>query len=275
MTRNLVPDYPDPVDGLFNIGLLHTACGSSAHENYAPCSVDDLVRRGYDYWALGHVHTRAELSRAPWIVFPGNIQGRHINETGSRGATLVGVRDGLVGSVEHHALDVLRWARLEIDVGGSGGIEAVLDQVRPRLEDAMHGAEGRLLVVRVTLSGDCAAHADLAASPDGTLQQVRAVAAELAGPEALWIESVVIDTRPALDLAAMRAQPGAIGALVGALELAPGIDAGLKAFVDDQLQRANGALPAGHPALAIAQGRIPEHLVERARALLLAELARR
>jgi len=275
LTRNLVPDYPDPVDGLFNIGLLHTACGSSAHENYAPCSVDDLVRRGYDYWALGHVHTRAELSRAPWIVFPGNIQGRHINETGSRGATLVGVRDGLVGSVEHHALDVLRWARLEIDVGGSGGVEAVLDQVRPRLEDAMHGAEGRLLVARVTLSGDCAAHADLAASPDGTLQQVRAVAAELAGPEALWIESVVIDTRPALDLTAMRAQPGAIGALVQALEHAPGIDAGLKAFVDDQLQRANGALPAGHPALAIAQGRIPEHLVEQARALVLAELARR
>lgn len=275
LTRNLVPDYPDPVDGLFNIGLLHTACGSSAHENYAPCSVDDLVRRGYDYWALGHVHTRAELSRAPWIVFPGNIQGRHINEAGSRGATLVGVRDGLVGSVEHHALDVLRWARLEVDVGGSGGVEAVLDHVRPRLDDAMHGADGRLLVVRVTLSGDCAAHADLAASPDGTLQQVRAVAAELAGPEALWIESVVIDTRPALDLAAMRAQPGAIGALVQALEQAPGIDAGLKAFVDDQLQRANGALPAGHPALAIAQGRIPEHLVEQARALVLAELARR
>ena len=58
VTHNLAAAYPDPVDGHFNIGLLHTACGSGEHENYAPCTVADLVQRGYDYWALGHVHTR-------------------------------------------------------------------------------------------------------------------------------------------------------------------------------------------------------------------------
>jgi DNA repair protein SbcD/Mre11 len=275
VTRNLVLDYPDPVAGLFNIGLLHTACGSSAHENYAPCSIDDLVRRDYDYWALGHVHTRAELSRAPWIVFPGNIQGRHINEEGARGATLVTVRDGRVASAEHHPLDVLRWRRLTVDASGATGPEAVLNRVRLRLEAALLSADGRLLVVRLTLSGECPAHADLAASSEATLQQVRAVAAELAAPDELWIETVIIATQAALDLAAMRAQPGAIGTLIEALERPIELDAGLKAFVADQLRRADGALPADHPALAIAEGQIPERLVEQARALLLAELARR
>ena len=273
--HNMALQYPAPVEGLFNIGLLHTACGNSAHENYAPCTLEDLHRRGYDYWALGHVHTRAELSRAPWVVFPGNLQGRHINEEGSRGATLVTVRDNLVQSADHHALDVLRWKRLAVDATGAAGVEAVLNRIRPLLEDALLSADGRLLVVRIMLAGDCAAHADLSASPDATLQQFRGLAAELAGPEELWVEHVVATTRPALDMEAMRSQPGPIGTLVAALDRPLAVDAGLKSFVTDQLKRANGALPPGHPALAIADGHIPPYLMDQARALLLAELGRR
>ena len=105
---------------LFNIGLLHTACGSGEHANYAPCSVADLARRGYDYWALGHVHTRSVLSEDPWVVFPGNIQGRHVKEEGSKGATLVTV-DGRRVLLQHQALDVLRWLPLDVDATGAAG----------------------------------------------------------------------------------------------------------------------------------------------------------
>ena len=35
-------------------GLLHTAAdGREGHARYAPCSVANLVAKGYDYWALG------------------------------------------------------------------------------------------------------------------------------------------------------------------------------------------------------------------------------
>lgn len=274
-TTNLALHYPDPVDGLFNIGLLHTACGSSAHLNYAPCGIDDLVRKGYDYWALGHVHTRAELLRDPWIVFPGNLQGRHINEEGPRGATLVTVSGGRVSSVDHHALDVLRWRRLSVQAAGAATRADVLNRARVLLDSAVLDAEERLLVVRVTVSGECAAHAELVGSPTETLQQLRAVAAEVADVAQLWVESVVIDTRPAVDLVGLRAQPGPVGALIGALDRAPEIDAGLKGFVEDQLRRANGVLSADHPAAQIAAGHIPDSLVQRARAMVLAELARR
>lgn len=274
VTDNLALAYPDRIDGLFNIGLLHTACGSAEHDNYAPCSVADLARRGYDYWALGHVHTRSVVSRDPWVVFPGNIQGRHVKEEGSKGATLVTVTGGEV-AVEHQALDVLRWQRLDVDVTGATGQEAVLNRVRLALDQAVLLAEARMLVVRVTLVGDCPVHAELVRSPDTTLQEVRAAAAEVAAPDELWIEEVRVATRPTLDLAAMRAQPGAVGALVHALEQPVPVDAGLRAFVADQLRRAEGVLDADHPAHAIHAGQMPEHLVERARALLLAELARR
>lgn len=274
VTDNLALAYPEPVDGLFNIGLLHTACGSGEHANYAPCSVADLARRGYDYWALGHVHTRSVLSEDPWVVFPGNIQGRHVKEEGSKGATLVTV-DGRRVLLEHQALDVLRWLRLDVDATGAAGTEAALERVRLALDVAVLQAEERMLAVRITLRGDCPAHADLARSPDAILQEVRVVAAEVAGPDELWIEDVRVATRPALDLAAMRAQPGAVGALMEALGQPAPVDAGLQAFVADQLRRAGDALDADHPARAIGEGRMPEHLVERARALLLAELARR
>lgn len=274
VTDNLALAYPERIDGLFNIGLLHTACGSGEHANYAPCNVADLARRGYDYWALGHVHTRGVVSRDPWVVFPGNIQGRHVKEEGSKGATLVTVAGGRV-AVEHQALDVLRWLRLDVDVTGAAGQETVLNRVRFALDEAVLLADERMLAVRVTLVGDCPAHADLARSPDATLQEVRAAAAEVAGPDALWIEDVRIATRPTLDLAAMRAQPGAVGALIQALEQPVAVDAGLRLFVADQLRRAEGVLDADHPAHAIDAGHVPEHVVERARALLLAELARR
>jgi DNA repair protein SbcD/Mre11 len=109
VTDDLTGAYPEPVRGLFNIGLLHTcADGRAGHEPYAPCSVDGLSAKGYDYWALGHAHAREVLSRDPWIVFPGNLQGRHAREIGPKGATVVTVRDGRMADVEARALDVVR-----------------------------------------------------------------------------------------------------------------------------------------------------------------------
>ena len=95
--ENIALTYPPPDPDRFNIGLLHSSVGErEGHDTYASCSVEQLSHHGYDYWALGHVHKRDILSRDPWIVFPGNLQGRHIRETGPKGAALVTVTDGKV-----------------------------------------------------------------------------------------------------------------------------------------------------------------------------------
>ena len=93
ITSDLAAVYPPPVPGAFNIGLLHTCLdGDSRHYAYAPASVDALAAKHYQYWALGHVHQRRALERSGVpIVFPGNLQGRYIPETGPKGCELVTV----------------------------------------------------------------------------------------------------------------------------------------------------------------------------------------
>ena len=102
VSEDLTQNYPQGENGLFNIGLLHTALtGRKGHEPYAPCTLDGLRSKGYQYWALGHVHAREEVSREPWIIFPEHMQGRHIRETGPKGCTVVTVDEGRVLEVAH------------------------------------------------------------------------------------------------------------------------------------------------------------------------------
>jgi DNA repair exonuclease SbcCD nuclease subunit len=275
VTDNLARHYPEPMKGAFNIGLLHTACGNSEHLNYAPCTEAELAEKGYDYWALGHVHTRSDREIGNTrIVFPGNIQGRHIREEGAKGAAIVTVESRRIAEVRHHSLDVLRWKHLRIDVTGAADMDTILNRTRPLLDQELMLAEDRLLAVRITLTGACPAHASLARSTDEVRQKMRGLASELAGLDLLWIEDVRLNTVPALDRAALSSQPGAAGALIAALQDEPKFDQSLAEFVK-QLVAYPDALEEDHPARAIIDGRpVPDQLIERARALLLSELVR-
>ncbi len=83
---------------------------------------------------MGHVHKREIISKEPWIVFPGNIQGRYIKETGAKGASLVTVEDGRIIKVEALELDVLRWAVCRVDLSECETSEKIYDVVRQALE---------------------------------------------------------------------------------------------------------------------------------------------
>ena len=235
VTENLARNYPAPLPGHFNIGLLHTAAGGrDGHARYAPCSVDQLAAHGYDYWALGHVHQREVLLRDPcWIVFSGNTQGRHIGETGVKGASLVTVQDGRVAAVEHRELDVVRWALLDnIDLSDAADIDAALARVRGRLDAALADAGGRPLVVRLVLSGACPAHSALVRDLGATRDMLRVEAAAAAGTGAIWLEGVQVRTRPALDIAAMRERSDAVGMLVREID---GADPGAICGTDETI----------------------------------------
>lgn len=109
--HNLVDRLGGVDDGAFSIGLLHANVGSdTGHEPYAPCTVDDLRQSGVHYWALGHVHTRSLLSRRdPIAAYPGNPQGRHVNETRPRGVYLVDVGQSVMNCELAAGTFELRW----------------------------------------------------------------------------------------------------------------------------------------------------------------------
>ncbi len=275
ITDNIAMSYPAPRAGLFNLALLHTAAtGRPGHASYAPCTVEQLARHGYDYWALGHIHTREEVLRDPWIVFPGNLQGRHINEAGAKGASLVTVRDNHVVAVEHRTLDVVRWQRVLVDCAGAADDGAVLDRVLRAVGEAVDAAGGRLLALRLELFGATAAHATLSRDRAGTLGRLRAAALEAASEEDFWIEAVRLDTRPA---AMPVARSDAAGRLLAAIAAPP--PEALEELADyaaQLLSRAPGlrdALGPDHPAVQAADGRLGAEWLDRARDLLLTRLA--
>ncbi|MET4455803.1 metallophosphoesterase [Bradyrhizobium sp. RT3b] len=195
LTGEFVETYPARHDGWLNIGVLHTSLdGTRGHDGYAPCTIDDLRRFGYDYWALGHVHAAEIISRDPWIVFPGNLQGRNVRETGAKGAMRVTVDDGRIVDVSPFALDSARWAHLAIDISDAGREEDVVARITTTLAGAHHQAEGRPLAVRVTLIGATQLHNQLVARRETLEDDIRARALQFA--DDCWIEQLKIKTAP-------------------------------------------------------------------------------
>jgi DNA repair protein SbcD/Mre11 len=273
--EDLTKNYPLPQPGQFNIGLLHTNVNARTdHENYAPSNLTDLRNHGYAYWALGHVHTRIILSDDPWIVYPGNLQGRHIRETGPKGAMLISVSDGRIADPpEFVPFDTIRWDRVQVDLTGVADEEAALALTRRSLTNALDAADGRLLAARIHLTGATPAYATLAGDIGATREKLRAEALALAGPERIWIESVAVNLAPPRSRGAL---PGLLTSSIEQLdpsELGPST----KKYCRELLDRASGlreSLGPDHPAVAAAANdELPPALLERARNLLLARLA--
>ncbi len=210
-TENLARRFPKPPDGLFSIGLLHTACGPvSEHAAYAPCTVEDLVGRGYDYWALGHIHRYGILRQsAPTVAYSGNPQGLNPNETGPRGCLLVTVDDRKSATVEFRETDAVRWHVADVDIGGLAREQELLDALEARLDQASR--DGRTSLIRFRLVGRGPLHklqADSAALAE-IREHLRDRCRSMSGP--VWTESIHVRTEPDLDLEARRAADDLLG----------------------------------------------------------------
>ena len=240
-TDNLVPSYPPPLPGYFNVGMLHTALeGNSDHATYAPCKLEELVARGYDCWVLGHVHQHQILNEAdPLIFFPGNLQGRHAKETGPRGALLVSVDEGRV-SQQRVICDVLRWHRLEVDITGRSSWSDVVSAAGAALHLAVADyAEDRPMAVRIVFTGQTPVHGDLFGRESDLRAEMLGQASGVAG-EGAWIEKVKVETQPPSASTAMVGDSEALSALGGYLKAAaddPGFLRELQADLQDMVGR--------------------------------------
>jgi exonuclease SbcD len=197
IAENLAASYPAALRGCYNIGLLHTSlAGTVDHDPYAPCTLEELTTRGYDYWALGHIHKRAVLLRDPFVVFPGNLQGRHAKESGPKGCFLVEVDDaGRTVSAEFIPLDVVRWHRAEVDLKGRNIEAELVEGVRGGLTHAYRDGDGRPGAVRVVLTGRTSLYQHIERRPHRLRQTMLELADEIAGDD-MWIEKIVNNTTP-------------------------------------------------------------------------------
>lgn len=261
---NLAIGYPSPVNGWFNIGVLHTSMtGRDGHESYAPCSIDDLRSRAYDYWALGHVHEFEIVSSDPLIVFPGNLQGRSIRESGAKGAVLVTVEDG-IAATERLIVDSARFAAITVDVEEEDLPADVLNRIAEGARLLSDEFAGRPIAARVRLAGICAFYLQIAGNRAQWQDEV--LAACQRAYEDLWIEKLELKLSPPATVDA--------AAPVG-LEFLPimdGDDGLMSAEIDAVVADIVSKLPGGLATQDLPLGISNMELLKDARELLLARM---
>lgn len=269
-TEDIASTYCPPVPGMLNVALLHTALGGhDGHANYAPCSLGELQASGHDYWALGHVHEHAIRSDHPHVVFAGNTQGRHVRETGAKGAVVVRVEEGSIVHAEHRATDEVRWAHVQVDaIGARDPIEA-LTAIQSQLRPAVLDASGRPVAARVSITADGPLAQRLKADPTWFEAEVRGHAAAVS--DALWIERVKISAADAPLPAGLPAELQEL--LAQALE-----DPDCQRAIESAVAPLTAKLPSDiddpdiAPLLSSARSRDGQALVRAARALVEARL---
>lgn len=210
VTDSLLPEYPEAIADALNIGVLHTnATGSTEHAAYAPCTVSELTAHGYGYWALGHVHSHAVLARDPWVVYPGNTQGRNARETGSKGCVVLECGGDRVRDVRFVDTSVMRWMQHEIVLARDDTRDDLLEKARASLR-ALEG--DKLRAVRLRITGGCRAHADVCRDYQQLVSQIRIDTMD-AGLE-LWLEKIELATSPASSLDELREARGLVADLL-------------------------------------------------------------
>ena len=191
ITDNLSTSYPKAIPGYFNIGLLHTALnGRPGHAKYAPCTMSDLLAHNYDYWALGHVHKREILHKDPWVVFSGNLQGRHIRETGVKGCTLVTVENEST-NLHFVPINVLRWEVIHLDISDVEVIDEIIDKVREAVNELVQDIP---LALRFIIEGRCMVHNELHNNSTYWINEIRSTVTD-ASLANIWVEKVNIQTQ--------------------------------------------------------------------------------
>ncbi len=212
--KDLSRDYPEALKGYFNIGLLHTcATGREGHEPYAPCSLDGLCSKGYDYWALGHIHRHEVLLKDPFVLFSGNTQGRHVRETGPKGCVLVSVNHSGRPEIELKPIDVVRWEILVVDANEFESGYNIVDSFSRKLEQLLDENQGMPLAVRIIIEGETPAHDDILSDVERWINEFRAAALEI-GSGKVWVEKAKFNiTKPTSDIDPEKVS-GAIGELL-------------------------------------------------------------
>jgi DNA repair exonuclease SbcCD nuclease subunit len=239
--ENLALTYPAPEPGMFNIGVLHTSCdGRPPHANYAPCSVQDLLQRGYQYWALGHCHEYEVVNTIPPVIFPGNLQGRSIRETGPKGAVVVEVEDGEVTGFSRVPLARIQWALISADLTGVTSEEEAFHIFQAEIQKEVDKARGTPLVLRMILTGTTPLHKMLRTQKERVKDEVYAAASRCT--DEIWLESVKVQTSETSTV------PTAHDAPLAAIEL--------KALLDS-IRGSPEVLQEARAALAQVKGKLP------------------
>ncbi|HIE51058.1 MAG TPA: DNA repair exonuclease [Armatimonadetes bacterium] len=214
--KSLLPGFGQKREQLFHIGLLHCNVGSdTGHEPYAPCTMDELLRTGMDYWALGHVHRPGVLHEpAPVVCYSGTTQGRSIAEPSEHGCYLVEVHESGMAHAQFLPTDLIRFAQDTIAVNEDDSLDSVRDRLHERCAEMLASNAGRSLIVRLRLEGHSSVSPDInrPGAEQDLLTELRETFAE--GEPFLWVDRLAVSVLPPIDFEARKKAEDFIGELL-------------------------------------------------------------
>lgn len=260
VSENLLPKYPRPVVGAFNIGMMHTSLnGSLGHDPYAPCSVAELDAFGYGYWALGHIHKRAEYHGAATIVMPGTPQGRDIGEAGSTSVSLVTVQASGAVTVGQRPVASVRFDHVPVTVGALDEWSQIIGAISKALHDiALQPRDAETLILRPTLQGTSPLSWRIRRDLDRLTEEARVIAEAF---NSIWIDKLELQFDDMADAGNSQLPADLVALVMASPDSNPALARAIAAATDELLSD----LPADMRNLL---GETPDEIKETRRKLL-------
>ncbi len=189
----------------FSIAVMHGTIGNPGpHENYAPFTKDDVINKGFDYWALGHIHKKEIIRQSmPAIVYPGNPQGRDFGETGAKGCCLVEISDTKEPRIDFIPTQLLRFEEATINIEGVNTIELVYQKIES-INDYINDYDEKTgYIIRLTLTGKTSLHTKL--NKDEEIEELLEYLNQgLSLSGYTRIDTIKVKTQPDIDIEKLR-----------------------------------------------------------------------
>ncbi|ASJ70177.1 metallophosphoesterase family protein [Granulosicoccus antarcticus] len=253
--KSLLGKFSTPVADAINIGMLHTSLnGSASHDVYAPCTVQELIDTGFDYWALGHIHKRQVHGEAPWIVMPGIPQGRDIGEPGPQSATLITIDDGTVTTSEFPTSSI-EFTTLLLDVSEVMDATALQSLAKEALQQLVVSLKSDDGIVRVRLQGQSALRWQWLRDQEQWLESFKLLCRET---DRLWMEKLIFEIDDMPKSVADKSALGELSSLMSTIR-------GEQAFNEEAVALINevlSALPASERAKLLPNEHSQQELAE-------------
>ena len=183
----------------FTIGVFHCNVDAAGQDDvYAPCSLSSLLEKDIDYWALGHIHKRGILHEEPYVVYPGNTQGRNHKESDEKGAYLVTVKEDIVSDMQFFRTGPILWRDITLDISGKEDISDVISQIGETEEGSM---------LRITLTGTGILDSMARLDPAGLSELIEA-------RTGCKVTKIDIQSRPPIDMTARKQTGDFVSAVI-------------------------------------------------------------
>ena len=133
-----------------HIGVYHGDTTKNGAQNYAPFTFSAMKSKGYDYWALGHIHQPQVVSADPLIVYPGTPQGHTKKERTVQGVAIVSIEAGHA-TVRFEPVAQVSWQVEKYSLRQAGSLQEALSILTELMLKA-GPTSGQLLLKEIQLT---------------------------------------------------------------------------------------------------------------------------